>query len=71
MASVVNIQEGSVVASYDGLYLLVLDRGADNDQWLCLVLGDFYQESDLTPLEPGCLDMFSICVDTNWEIVTS
>lgn len=62
------IQEGYVVASDDGLFLLVLGKNVEckfANQWLCLVLGDFYSGFGAEPLEPGCLDVFSIRNDRN------
>lgn len=61
-----------MVASDDGLYLLVIGKESERgsaDQWLCMVLGDFYQGNGAEPHEAGHLDVFSIRVDMNWERV--
>ncbi len=65
------IREGHVIASDDGLFLLVLGRSerGSADQWLCMVLGDFYQGLGSEPHSPGHLDVFSIRVDSAWEVV--
>lgn len=67
------IREGYVLASDDGLYLLVLGRDEGRgsaDQWLCMVLGDFYQGIGAEPHEPGHVDVFSMRVDMSWEVVS-
>jgi len=66
------IREGNVIASADGLFLLVLgkdDVRCSADTWLCLVLGDFYDGIGAEPHEPGSLNVFSIRVDMSWEVV--
>jgi hypothetical protein len=67
------IGAGDVVSSADGLYLLILGKDEHRcsaDQWLCLVLGDFYDGVGAEPHEPGKLDVFSIRVDMTWQVVS-
>jgi hypothetical protein len=66
------VEEGHVVASDDGLVLLVLGRDDSRgsaDQWRCLVLGDFFEGAGALPHEPGHVELFSIRADMAWQRV--
>ncbi len=67
------VSEGHVVASSDGLFLLVLgrdDRRGSSDQWRCLVLGDFYEGRGAMAHRAGKVELFSIRADMTWEQVS-